>query len=30
MGGSGVGGGGMGNNVLGDDPHHVAAQTAER
>ncbi len=30
MGGGGVGGGGMGNNAFGDDPHHVAAQTAER
>ncbi|MGC5799946.1 hypothetical protein [Sphingomonas sp. NFX23] len=30
MGGGGVVGGGMGNNAFGDDPHHVAAQIADR
>jgi uncharacterized membrane protein YgcG len=29
-GGGGVGGGGIGNDFPGDDPHHVAAQNAER
>jgi len=29
-GGGGVGSGGMGNDVLGDDPHHVTAQNAGR
>jgi hypothetical protein len=30
MGGGGGLGGGMGNGVPGNDPHHLAAQNAER